>query len=512
MLAYFPVPYPDELLYSVIARYGVHTGLARNHKALNRDIFSDESAVAIPDLPSHLNAFVDNVSAVWSINTNEIISTLTLAPFYLPFLETEQAQLVKKSMGSSRGHDIHTRCGVVSSSIRQPSYLRYCPYCIEQQKNDYGEVYWRRTHQLPGVELCLEHRCRLINSTFNRHPKDKHEYVSAASVRTCTGIERVECKKAELLVNKMIGELMLRNTLPSFRFCQWTLFYERLAYQLRLKTGTRVNHSEIYHMLKSFFAGTSFYKFIDVNDSHDWLTCMFRKHRKSFHPIRHLMIMAMLIPGSKIEDIFETIGQYPVNTLKQTKTAPVITMPESHTQKKRSEWLHLNRKHYYPGIKAIRKLPLGGALYVWLYRHDREWLMSSLPRQKPTSTGHHKVDYKQWDQQVINQLQHYFCNAKKRSERERLSRTHLLKQVSRANSVVKHLKDLPKTTVWLREHEESTEDFQIHRLSLVKKKLKLKGLPIKRWRLLREGHIRKELITPKLENYILEAERQGLNH
>jgi hypothetical protein len=80
----------------------------------------------------------------------------------------------------------------------------------------------------------------------------------------------------------------------------------------------------------------------------------------------------------------------------------------------------------------------------------------------------------------------------------------------RSNSVIKHLKDLPKTKAWLRQHEESVEDFQIHRLSLVKKKLTLKGIPIKRWRLLREGCIRKELITPKLEHYILMAEREGV--
>lgn len=54
MLAYFPVPYEDELLYSVIARYAVHTGQLENRKAVLRDIFGKHTAVAIPDLPSHL--------------------------------------------------------------------------------------------------------------------------------------------------------------------------------------------------------------------------------------------------------------------------------------------------------------------------------------------------------------------------------------------------------------------------------------------------------------------------
>ena len=32
-------------------------------------------------------------------------------------------------------------------------------------REKYGETYWHRKHQLPGVEICLEHRCRLENSS-----------------------------------------------------------------------------------------------------------------------------------------------------------------------------------------------------------------------------------------------------------------------------------------------------------------------------------------------------------
>ena len=61
MLAYFPVAYSDELLYSMIARYVLHTGQSENQKAVLRDVFGTETAVAIPDLPSHLNQFRSRV-------------------------------------------------------------------------------------------------------------------------------------------------------------------------------------------------------------------------------------------------------------------------------------------------------------------------------------------------------------------------------------------------------------------------------------------------------------------
>lgn len=92
MLAYFPVAYPDELLYSIIARYALHTGQSGNNKAVLRDVFGSESAVAIPDLPSHLTALTKNLESVWPITTSELIKRHTLAPVYLPFFLPKKPQ------------------------------------------------------------------------------------------------------------------------------------------------------------------------------------------------------------------------------------------------------------------------------------------------------------------------------------------------------------------------------------------------------------------------------------
>ena len=43
--------------------------------------------------------------------------------------------------------------------------MRYCPLCAAADREKHGETYWHRKHQLPGVEICLKHRCRLENSS-----------------------------------------------------------------------------------------------------------------------------------------------------------------------------------------------------------------------------------------------------------------------------------------------------------------------------------------------------------
>lgn len=52
----------------------------------------------------------------------------------------------------------------------------YCPKCIEDDKENYGISYWRRTHHLPGIKHCLNHKIPLyttsINCMISRHPQN----------------------------------------------------------------------------------------------------------------------------------------------------------------------------------------------------------------------------------------------------------------------------------------------------------------------------------------------------
>ena len=178
MLGYFPVPYKDELLYSIVSRYALHSGLVSNHKSVIREVFSSSTASAIPDLPSHLNALVRNLQLVWPVSVSDLISSYTLAPIYLPFLSYFQARKVVLSMCSEFGGDIHTRSGISASMIKQQPFFRYCPNCCEEQKEQHGEPYWNRIQNLPGINVCVHHSCLLESSILTFHPKEKHLFVA----------------------------------------------------------------------------------------------------------------------------------------------------------------------------------------------------------------------------------------------------------------------------------------------------------------------------------------------
>ena len=57
MITVFPDPYPDELLYSVCARYGDRMCYP-SRMSLTAELFGNPNVVATLDLPSHLNRLV----------------------------------------------------------------------------------------------------------------------------------------------------------------------------------------------------------------------------------------------------------------------------------------------------------------------------------------------------------------------------------------------------------------------------------------------------------------------
>ncbi|MFP7411255.1 TniQ family protein [Aeromonas veronii] len=60
----FPVPYPDELIYSLVARAGIHLGLT-SPKQLLDEVFANRHVIATVDLPNHLPLWSNYYRRVW---------------------------------------------------------------------------------------------------------------------------------------------------------------------------------------------------------------------------------------------------------------------------------------------------------------------------------------------------------------------------------------------------------------------------------------------------------------
>ncbi len=177
MLGHFPPLHPDELLYSVLARYSARLTV-HSTKQLGKTALGRTTATAIVDLPIHLFDLTASIPASFGITADRLINEHTLWPYFAAFLDPHRRASTREEM-EQNGH-AYLRLGLMASRAVWPRFLRMCPICLEEDHQKFGEAFWHRSHQIPGVEICHLHRTWLLDSTAPlRHARNRHAYYTA---------------------------------------------------------------------------------------------------------------------------------------------------------------------------------------------------------------------------------------------------------------------------------------------------------------------------------------------
>jgi hypothetical protein len=179
MISSFPDLYPDELLYSACARFSALVNYP-DKKCVILELFGTSNALAVIDFPAHLDSLVGSLPLGHNYSVDRLIINHTLLPFYSPFHPTERIARLQEDMRENSKVSVPSRLGMMANSIPTPVWLRFCLLCAEDDERQFGETYWHRIHQVPGVEVCPVHAVFLENSNAQMlHRKTRHEFVSA---------------------------------------------------------------------------------------------------------------------------------------------------------------------------------------------------------------------------------------------------------------------------------------------------------------------------------------------
>ena len=314
MMTFFPVPYEDEVLYSVLARYHVRSGNI-SYKATMRDLFGATSVTAVMDLPSNIHNLVNNMPLNSKYTEEYLIKKHTLFPFYSAFLPPERAEQVFESMKGENGGSIYSRTGIMASSIVLNQYFKFCPVCAKEDKLQYGELYWHRVHQIPGVLVCPKHYVPLYNSQVSVRGYNKCQY-RAASEENCVkpGINVIYADDVfEKLIRLAEDVQVLLNSDFEKRNIEW---YKEQYLAKMMEMGFATVNGKVYRkrLIKEFinYYGEEFLDMVqssvDVDNDSNWLMDMIRKKNKTAHPIRHLLLSRFL--GISLSDLFYKKMEY----------------------------------------------------------------------------------------------------------------------------------------------------------------------------------------------------------
>jgi hypothetical protein len=309
MIGYFPKAYPDELLYSICARC-FDRMCYPSKQAIVQELFGTRTILACVELPSHLDKLVSALPAGHHYTADQLIDHHTLLPFYGPFLPPSRLQRIRQDMYGNDGPTIHMRAGIMASHVPLPSWLRCCPLCVQEDKDELGECYWHRIHQVPGVEVCPFHKVYLQNSTvLAQNRETRYEFVSAKrAIQQMVLHEPVSIDPHhEVLLSIALDTqwLLLQHHLSQDLQSLYRR-YSKLLADLDLATYKgRVFISEFQQMFRSYYSPAILEMLgcnIDERVNENWLVRLVRKPDNAQHPLHHILLIHFL--GHSVETFF----------------------------------------------------------------------------------------------------------------------------------------------------------------------------------------------------------------
>ena len=488
----FPVPHPNELVYSTVARAGIYHGII-SPKQLLDEVFGNRKVIATLDLPCHLKAISNQLKNTGRYSVNELIYQHTLFPIYAPFITETHRACALEMMASHTQGAVHLMLGVAASRIMSSDHLRYCPKCAKKQYLEFGEYFWQRNWFLPGLPVCPEHSALIIlpnkSSAHRHHFSPLHPNLQSDFIPQQVSLELLHLAKS---ANKILN--LSPASSPSFE--QWTCFYRNLASDFGLSNGQHIKHIEIQEHVNSCFKSPTLSQlnlYSNWATESCWLKAIFRKHRKSFSYLEHTVVWQTFLSNLEPAEIIEHVrGIKIIRQVFYDESISIISNDE-HLQTKKQIWQDLVLQH---GVLNSRKNITGKAVYAWLYRNDKCWLLEfNAAHKKQRTNPKVKADWRGRDLMAVRQLRRLIKEKTTITESPRLTANYLLKQLPQSNSTAKNLEKLPLTRMFLQRYSETVAKYQIRRISNVLRELQLKGEPPKRWIILRKAGLSIERLT-----------------
>ena len=496
----------------MIARYGVHCGVT-SAKELLRDLFHQPNVSAVMDFPGHLKTFRECLGNACSLSVDDWIQNHTLYPAFFAFIPGDrQKQIVQSAYGNNAGN-IHTRLGICASSIKPPKYLRMCKECKREQHEQLGETYWQRSLQMPGVMFCPHHELPLVVSSTPYHPMGKFDFQAAEHTQIITSLDFVgvrNSRKRLTTLSQNLHQVMQVHNNKKMSFEKLTSFYSELADEYDLKNKSRIDHSEVAEKFYGYWKEPCSRLFPDVLDKDQtWLTHIFRKHRKSFHPLCHLMVWQTFNVNDPISTLGHICNLLPIRQ-KPTSSSEYLP-PTNQIKAHRKAWTLVRKQNPHVGVKWLRYKAHADAIYSWLYRNDREWLQNNSPARVKAPLLNRRVNWKKRDQLLLNKLR--ILNIEQPSDKLKIrkSKAWYIKNSTDPSILDKHLDKLPLCKNFIDTHSESVEEFQRRRILASINYFLAEHSDPPTWKIVRRAGIRQEYLTDELLKFINKNKEKLIN-
>lgn len=293
MLPFFTNPYPDELLYSAIARYHFYSGNIDCKDTLE-ELFDNRSVIPSVEIGSHFTNLVEKLGPQYSVEY--LLANHTIYPYYASFLSKQRQREILEDV-KNNGQGLYTRLGIVAGGICRKEGLYYCARCAKSDTERYGEPYIHREHQLQGINYCAHHKVQLRKYQIKSESRIEYirfelRYMNLSDLFEVDSYEEIAIQLAEQAYK------LLKIPLNSLTKVEMSSMYKALLRKKSLITATnRVRQQDLYRMIKFDLSEeflTRYESEFNEDDEYNWVKVLTRNSKRNVHPLRHLLMLLFL--------------------------------------------------------------------------------------------------------------------------------------------------------------------------------------------------------------------------
>lgn len=505
-LVWFPRLFPDETVFGAAARYKILTGSTAPF-VLKR-LFDTRTVVVNHELPSYLAKLTDALPQDGGYNVEALVQGHTALPYYANFLPSQRVVKIITAMIEGPGSGIGALLGLRTMSSHAPE--RWCYECADVDVKEYGQPYWHREHQLPGIYVCSRHSS-ILRKFANGILSQKKELRLPTLNRT--GVEPAAYPRAKDIAP--LQKIALRSAsllgagVASAEAQELHGHYiSRCADLFPDETPTR-RISDLLGECFGQLAGLPGFGFLDSEDRDRWVSDWFHRGRMTASPLKHIVLTEALSGSSENfaeKDKEQRVLQTKLNSVRTQRSAmpagaKLNVINGEPDQARRLAIVKTLDENPTASIKQIQKLV--PAAYIWLYRHDREWLRLQVENRRRVRTNNGlRKDWELRDAMWAAQVRKEAILLARGQEGVRpvkITRTRLIRSTGKQATIEKNLNRLTQTARALDGFAESDQRFVERRLTWAHEELERRGIQPAKWRVERLAAVRPSTIARALD-------------
>ena len=280
-----PRLYPDEFLSSGLVRFC-------RWYSLRFKVFARE-VLHLPQLRANFLSIwpLAPIAPFYKVSPEQLLWEHTTFPYATGFVTGESYELARRAAlhgGQGMGHLL----AVMQNGSFGLATRKLCLRCVEEDLAQFGETYWHRAHNLPGVWMCAKHRCSLVSSQLPAGTL-RTEYRLPIECET-TGLPKVGKTFGHLDLARRSVRLLNRRQSPGEARTHET--YLALAGQNGwLSAGKQVSAAALTRAVEGLFSAEYLRAtYLPITGPMPWPSLGVRASTSNFTTLKHLLLETAL--------------------------------------------------------------------------------------------------------------------------------------------------------------------------------------------------------------------------